>query len=127
VSTSSVPEAGQFGPNEWLVEEMYQRFLDDPAAVDPVWCDFFADYRPVDTGGAATISGAGAVAPTGPVGGAVAPVGPAAATVAPQAGSTAGPDAGGRTTAAAPAPARLAGDKPVAESTSRAARPAAAE
>ena len=39
-------QAGQFGPNEWLVEEMYQRFLDDPTAVDPAWHDFFADYRP---------------------------------------------------------------------------------
>ncbi len=41
-------QAGQFGPNEWLVEEMYQRFLDDPTAVDPAWHDFFADYRPGD-------------------------------------------------------------------------------
>src|SRR5215210_8045189 len=47
VSSSSVSsQAGQFGPNEWLVEEMYQRFLDDPTAVDPAWHDFFADYRP---------------------------------------------------------------------------------
>jgi multifunctional 2-oxoglutarate metabolism enzyme len=50
VSSSSVSsQAGQFGPNEWLVEEMYQRFLDDPTAVDPAWHDFFADYRPADT------------------------------------------------------------------------------
>ncbi|WP_181782487.1 multifunctional oxoglutarate decarboxylase/oxoglutarate dehydrogenase thiamine pyrophosphate-binding subunit/dihydrolipoyllysine-residue succinyltransferase subunit [Pseudonocardia pini] len=38
--------SSDFGPNEWLVEEMYQRFLDDPAGVDPAWHDFFADYRP---------------------------------------------------------------------------------
>ncbi|MCU1627737.1 MAG: 2-oxoglutarate dehydrogenase, subunit [Pseudonocardia sp.] len=43
-STSSPTE--QFGPNEWLVEEMYQRFLEDPNGVDPAWHDFFADYRP---------------------------------------------------------------------------------
>ena len=49
MSSSSVSgRAGQFGPNEWLVEEMYQRFLDDPATVDPAWHDFFADYRPDD-------------------------------------------------------------------------------
>ena len=36
----------QFGTNEWLVEEMYQRFLDDPSSVDSAWHDFFADYRP---------------------------------------------------------------------------------
>jgi len=52
VSTSSTTGhtgefgANDFGPNEWLVEEMYQRFLDDPQGVDPAWHDFFADYRP---------------------------------------------------------------------------------
>ncbi|GAA4549302.1 multifunctional oxoglutarate decarboxylase/oxoglutarate dehydrogenase thiamine pyrophosphate-binding subunit/dihydrolipoyllysine-residue succinyltransferase subunit [Pseudonocardia xishanensis] len=38
--------SNDFGPNEWLVEEMYQRFLEDPQGVDPAWHDFFADYRP---------------------------------------------------------------------------------
>ena len=47
-SSSMSSQAGQFGPNEWLVEEMYQRFLDDPTAVDPAWHEFFADYRPGD-------------------------------------------------------------------------------
>ncbi|GAA4870220.1 multifunctional oxoglutarate decarboxylase/oxoglutarate dehydrogenase thiamine pyrophosphate-binding subunit/dihydrolipoyllysine-residue succinyltransferase subunit [Pseudonocardia benzenivorans] len=47
MSTSSTSgQTSQFGPNEWLVEEMYQRFLDDPDAVDAAWHDFFADYRP---------------------------------------------------------------------------------
>ncbi|MGH3693083.1 MAG: multifunctional oxoglutarate decarboxylase/oxoglutarate dehydrogenase thiamine pyrophosphate-binding subunit/dihydrolipoyllysine-residue succinyltransferase subunit [Pseudonocardiaceae bacterium] len=36
----------QFGPNEWLVEEMYEQFLADPSAVDSSWHEFFADYRP---------------------------------------------------------------------------------
>ena len=35
-----------FGPNEWIVEDMYQRYLADPASVDPAWHDFFADYKP---------------------------------------------------------------------------------
>ena len=35
---------GQFGPNEWLVDEMYQRFLADPHSVDAAWHEFFADY-----------------------------------------------------------------------------------
>jgi 2-oxoglutarate dehydrogenase E1 component len=38
-----------FGPNEWIVEDMYQRYLADPNSVDPAWHDFFADYRPVPT------------------------------------------------------------------------------
>ncbi len=36
---------GDFGANDWLVEEMYERYLADPASVDPAWHDFFADYR----------------------------------------------------------------------------------
>ncbi|ASW56558.1 multifunctional oxoglutarate decarboxylase/oxoglutarate dehydrogenase thiamine pyrophosphate-binding subunit/dihydrolipoyllysine-residue succinyltransferase subunit [Plantactinospora sp. KBS50] len=39
------PLAG-FGPNEWIVEEMYQRYLADPTSVDSAWHEFFADYRP---------------------------------------------------------------------------------
>jgi 2-oxoglutarate decarboxylase len=70
VSSSS---AAEFGPNEWLVEEMYEQFLADPSSVDPAWHDFFADYKPTQraagvgdnvaqpTGSAAT-EGGGAVA-----------------------------------------------------------------
>jgi multifunctional 2-oxoglutarate metabolism enzyme len=46
VSTSS--PAAQFGPNEWLVDEMYQRYLADPDSVDTAWHEFFADYAPSD-------------------------------------------------------------------------------
>jgi len=38
----------QFGPNEWLVDEIYQQYLDDKDSVDPAWWDFFADYQPLD-------------------------------------------------------------------------------
>jgi 2-oxoglutarate dehydrogenase E1 component len=34
-----------FGPNTWLVEQMYHRYLTDPAAVSPAWREFFAGYR----------------------------------------------------------------------------------
>ena len=44
------PLAG-FGPNEWLVEEIYQQYLRDPESVDHAWWDFFADYRPENRGG----------------------------------------------------------------------------
>src|SRR4051794_8001101 len=49
------PFAG-FGPNEWLVYEMYQQYLKDPESVDKAWWDFFADYQPADTGATATTS-----------------------------------------------------------------------
>jgi 2-oxoglutarate dehydrogenase E1 component len=45
-----------FGANEWLVEEMYERYLADPSTVDAAWHDFFADYRPT-VGPARAIAG----------------------------------------------------------------------
>src|SRR5437660_9513615 len=34
-----------FGANAWLVDEMYERYLDDPTSVAESWRDFFADYN----------------------------------------------------------------------------------
>ncbi|MBB5805816.1 2-oxoglutarate decarboxylase [Saccharothrix ecbatanensis] len=48
---SSSSSASQFGPNEWLVEEMYEQFLTDPSSVDPAWHDFFADYKSTQRSG----------------------------------------------------------------------------
>src|SRR6185295_15859028 len=44
--TSQENPLADFGPNEWIVDEMYQRYLADAASVDPAWHDFFADYKP---------------------------------------------------------------------------------
>ena len=38
--------SGSFGPNAWLVDDMYERFLADPESVGDSWREFFADYRP---------------------------------------------------------------------------------
>ena len=46
-STPSTP--ADFGANEWLVEDMYERYQVDPNSVDAAWHDFFADYRPDGT------------------------------------------------------------------------------
>ncbi|MEO3843559.1 multifunctional oxoglutarate decarboxylase/oxoglutarate dehydrogenase thiamine pyrophosphate-binding subunit/dihydrolipoyllysine-residue succinyltransferase subunit [Streptomyces sp. B22F1] len=43
--------AAAFGPNEWLVDEIYQQYLQDPNSVDRAWWDFFADYKPGTAGG----------------------------------------------------------------------------
>ncbi|MDA8316861.1 MAG: multifunctional oxoglutarate decarboxylase/oxoglutarate dehydrogenase thiamine pyrophosphate-binding subunit/dihydrolipoyllysine-residue succinyltransferase subunit [Actinomycetota bacterium] len=40
------PSDGAFGPNAWLVDDMYERYLADPGSVAESWRDFFADYRP---------------------------------------------------------------------------------
>src|SRR5579863_1005166 len=37
---------GSFGPNAWLVDDMYDRFLADPESVSESWREFFADYKP---------------------------------------------------------------------------------
>ncbi|MEU7182558.1 MULTISPECIES: multifunctional oxoglutarate decarboxylase/oxoglutarate dehydrogenase thiamine pyrophosphate-binding subunit/dihydrolipoyllysine-residue succinyltransferase subunit [Streptomyces] len=114
--------AAAFGPNEWLVDEIYQQYLQDPNSVDRAWWDFFADYKP---GGAAAPSQpteAIAPAPAAPATPAVpaAPTTPAApaATSAP-AGSSAQQGAA----PAAPAPAKPAPSAPAPA----AAKPAAAK
>ncbi len=33
------------GPNEWLVDEMYEQYLADPSSVSTSWQEFFTDYR----------------------------------------------------------------------------------
>ncbi len=35
-----------FGANDWLVDELYQQYLEDKESVDPAWWEFFADYTP---------------------------------------------------------------------------------
>ncbi|MYX95746.1 hypothetical protein GT045_13225, partial [Streptomyces sp. SID486] len=63
-SSISTDQAGKnpaaaFGPNEWLVDEIYQQYLQDPNSVDRAWWDFFADYKP---GAPATPAPAGTAA-----------------------------------------------------------------
>ncbi len=66
------PLAG-FGPNEWIVEDMYQRYLSDPASVDPAWHDFFADYRPSGDGKTADAAAPAAASTAAPAKPAAAP------------------------------------------------------
>lgn len=35
-----------FGPNVWLIDEMYREYLAHPEAVSDSWREFFSDYRP---------------------------------------------------------------------------------
>src|SRR3954453_13579852 len=63
VSSSTSP----FGQNEWLVEEMYRKFREDPSSVDPSWHEFLVDYSPEATAGASKDGGDGrASAPSAP-------------------------------------------------------------
>jgi 2-oxoglutarate dehydrogenase E1 component len=140
------PAAG-FGPNEWLVDEIYQQYLQDPNSVDRAWWDFFADYKPDGSAAPAAPAGEGgasgaakrvtagvpgstpsaggsasapaAQAPTAP-----APAQPAPAAPAPQ------PAAPAQAPAPQPAPAKAApaakpAAKPAAARQEPAAQPAA--
>ncbi|WP_127131985.1 multifunctional oxoglutarate decarboxylase/oxoglutarate dehydrogenase thiamine pyrophosphate-binding subunit/dihydrolipoyllysine-residue succinyltransferase subunit [Georgenia sp. SYP-B2076] len=40
-----------FGANEWLIEELYEKYRKDKGSVDPAWWDFFADYEGGANGG----------------------------------------------------------------------------
>ncbi len=55
MSSSSSP----FGQNEWLVEEMYRKFREDPSSVDPSWHEFLVDYSPEPTTGTTSTPGDG--------------------------------------------------------------------
>ncbi len=43
-------QPADFGPNQWLVEEMYQQYQQNPSSVDAAWHDFFVDYKPDSPG-----------------------------------------------------------------------------
>jgi len=42
------PSSTGFGPNEWLVDEIYQQYLNNKNSVDPSWWEFFGDYSPTE-------------------------------------------------------------------------------
>ncbi|MFI9782474.1 multifunctional oxoglutarate decarboxylase/oxoglutarate dehydrogenase thiamine pyrophosphate-binding subunit/dihydrolipoyllysine-residue succinyltransferase subunit [Kitasatospora sp. NPDC051984] len=124
--TPSSASSTGFGPNEWLVDEIYQQYLQDPASVDRAWWDFFADYKPgtevTPVTQAATPVGAQPAPVAAPV--AAAPAAPAdaapAATPAPAqpvapAPLAAAPAAPPAPKAATPAPAPAAAAKAATE------------
>ena len=39
--TSQEPSTPDFGTNQWLVEEMYDRYQEDPSSLDDSWVTFF--------------------------------------------------------------------------------------
>ncbi|WP_020109050.1 multifunctional oxoglutarate decarboxylase/oxoglutarate dehydrogenase thiamine pyrophosphate-binding subunit/dihydrolipoyllysine-residue succinyltransferase subunit [Nocardia sp. 348MFTsu5.1] len=60
MSSSSISD---FGQNEWLVEEMYQRFQKDPNSVDPSWHEFLTNYADEANGANTTTGGAAKATP----------------------------------------------------------------
>ena len=41
------PNSGEFGANEWLVDELYERYLVDKNSVDKSWWPVLESYHPV--------------------------------------------------------------------------------
>jgi 2-oxoglutarate dehydrogenase E1 component len=63
--------SASFGPNVWLIDEMFREFKEHPESVSESWREFFSDYRPA----------AGRIAPPPPL--PTAPTAPATAKEAP--------------------------------------------
>jgi multifunctional 2-oxoglutarate metabolism enzyme len=114
----SPPAPADFGPNQWLVDELYQRYQADPGSVDRAWWSFFADYHPQPEQAGGQPGGGAPGRPAGQPGSAA----PAAAPATSRGDGQAPPaDVAGRTTetaattprvtsptAASPAPAPVA-------------------
>ncbi|MFF9374583.1 multifunctional oxoglutarate decarboxylase/oxoglutarate dehydrogenase thiamine pyrophosphate-binding subunit/dihydrolipoyllysine-residue succinyltransferase subunit [Streptomyces griseoluteus] len=122
--------AAAFGPNEWLVDEIYQQYLQDPNSVDRAWWDFFADYKPGAPAASApagtAAAGAAGTTPTAPPAKAApAPAAPAPAQAPAQSAPAAKPAQAPATPAQAPAqaPAAKAAPAPAPAKPAPAAKP----
>lgn len=105
-----------FGQNEWLVEEMYRKFREDPSSVDPSWHEFLVDYSPEPTTDNTVANGQPAAPAT--------PAPPAPAAPAPAAAAAAAAPA--KPAPAKPAPAKPAGPAPAEGDEAQVLRGAAA-
>ena len=80
-----------FGPNAWLVDEMYDQYKQDPNSVSESWREFFADYKAPDApnnNGTTAPPAAAAAAPT--------PAKPAPPAAAPEVAAPAAKSSGER-------------------------------
>jgi 2-oxoglutarate dehydrogenase E1 component len=118
---SSDPQS-TFGPNEWLVDELYESYLKDRNSVDKAWWDFFKDYEPGEAtyGRDYAVKSNHAPAPATPAQGngaapKAAPAAPAAAAPARQPATSAAKPAPAAPAAPAAAPVTKEGPTPKAK------------
>ena len=45
-SSRDTTQSEDFGPNVWLVDQMYRKYLEAPDSVSDAWQEFFEDYQP---------------------------------------------------------------------------------
>ncbi|WP_019182228.1 multifunctional oxoglutarate decarboxylase/oxoglutarate dehydrogenase thiamine pyrophosphate-binding subunit/dihydrolipoyllysine-residue succinyltransferase subunit [Microbacterium yannicii] len=107
VTGVGVSNEGEFGANEWLVDELYEQFKIDRNSVDKAWWPVLEAYHPVD--------GAAATAPAGDQA-ATPPTAPATEAAKPSAAPAAEPRP-------VTAPIPVIGSQPVARTTTRPAAP----
>ena len=104
-----------FGPNEWLVDEIYDQFLKDRSSVDPAWWEFFEGYTPADNSPVAAAHAEAVALAAPPIEPAAPPIAPAAPpaqaapapTLPPAPASPTEPSAGGGVTVLRGAAARV--------------------
>jgi len=119
--------SGEFGANEWLVDEMYERYLEDKNSVDQSWWPVLESYHPTEAAPTeATPTEAITLPELATTPEAAAPPAAPAAAAAPPA-PTAAPPAAPAAAAAPEAPAEAVststGSQPVAKTTSLRAQP----
>ena len=113
--TSDETTSGEFGANEWLVDELYERYLVDKNSVDESWWPVLESYRQTASDTAPASAAEAAVAAAAAAAAPVVVAEPAASVPATQA-PTATPAPG---TAATP----VTENQPTARTTSTAAKP----
>jgi 2-oxoglutarate dehydrogenase E1 component len=106
VTGVGVSNEGEFGANEWLVEELYEQFKIDRNSVDKAWWPVLEAYHPAD--GTAKAAGDAAAPPAAPVSEAAHPATTQAAASEPR---------------PVTAPIPVIGAQPVARTTARPAAP----
>ncbi|MDO5052298.1 MAG: multifunctional oxoglutarate decarboxylase/oxoglutarate dehydrogenase thiamine pyrophosphate-binding subunit/dihydrolipoyllysine-residue succinyltransferase subunit [Pseudoclavibacter sp.] len=122
--TTGTDSASDFGANDWLVEEMYEKYLQDKNSVDPAWWPTLerhaagraAESRPAESEGAAA-GRSGPAAPAAPAGAApreqAQPSGGAGQAQPAHASGAPRPAKPARTTAAGPQVQPVPADAPV--------------
>jgi 2-oxoglutarate decarboxylase len=116
-SGSDETTSGEFGANEWLVDELYERYLVDKNSVDESWWPVLESYHQTASGqtgtGAADATAAPAPPAAGPAIAAPEPATtPAPAGTAGTVGAPGGPRTA-RTTGVAPKPVPVPADAPI--------------
>ncbi|MGE5234764.1 MAG: multifunctional oxoglutarate decarboxylase/oxoglutarate dehydrogenase thiamine pyrophosphate-binding subunit/dihydrolipoyllysine-residue succinyltransferase subunit [Acidobacteriota bacterium] len=58
--------ADDYGPNVWLIDEMYREYKEHPESLSETWREFFSDYRPAVGRAAPSVAVVEVAAPTAP-------------------------------------------------------------